>query len=134
MTESVTTALDAWWREPRMARLSMEVALHPGISTCARGFGVLAGDTMRSAADLELARVPMGTRIPSVGQTPSLTRAGNAHPRRRASRGGSGDALPGADGIPGGRLAWMVPVRRAPHRAGATGGRTAAPPGAGATP
>ena len=37
-----------------MAYFSMEVALHPTIPTYAGGLGVLAGDTLRSAADLDV--------------------------------------------------------------------------------
>ncbi|MBI3184738.1 MAG: alpha-glucan family phosphorylase [Myxococcales bacterium] len=40
----------------RIAYFSMEVAVDPGMPTYAGGLGVLAGDTLRSAADL---RVPM---------------------------------------------------------------------------
>ncbi len=42
--------------EPRIAYFSMEIALHNEIPTYSGGLGVLAGDTLRSAADLE---VPM---------------------------------------------------------------------------
>ena len=38
----------------RIAYFTMEVALRPGIPTYSGGLGVLAGDTVRSAADLEL--------------------------------------------------------------------------------
>ena len=41
---------------PRTAYFSMEIALVNDVSTYAGGLGVLAGDTMRSATDLE---VPM---------------------------------------------------------------------------
>jgi glycogen phosphorylase len=41
-------------REPRFAYFSMEIALRPDIPTYSGGLGVLAGDTLRSAADLEL--------------------------------------------------------------------------------
>jgi starch phosphorylase len=37
-----------------VAHFSMEVARHPGCSTYAGGFGVLAGDLVRSAPDLNL--------------------------------------------------------------------------------
>ena len=40
--------------QPRVAYFSMEIALRSEIPTYAGGLGVLAGDTMRSAADLEL--------------------------------------------------------------------------------
>jgi starch phosphorylase len=39
---------------PAVAYFSMEIALEPGIPTYAGGLGVLAGDTLRSAADLGL--------------------------------------------------------------------------------
>ena len=39
---------------PRIAYFSMEIALEPGIPTYSGGLGILAGDTMRSAVDLEL--------------------------------------------------------------------------------
>lgn len=40
-----------------IAYFSMEIALEPGIPTYAGGLGVLAGDTLRSAADLKLPMV-----------------------------------------------------------------------------
>ena len=39
---------------PRIAYFSMEIALRNEIPTYAGGLGILAGDTMRSAADLRL--------------------------------------------------------------------------------
>lgn len=42
---------------PRVAYFSMEMALESGIPTYSGGLGVLAGDTMRTAADLELPMV-----------------------------------------------------------------------------
>jgi glycogen phosphorylase len=39
---------------PRVAYFSMEIALEPDIPTYSGGLGILAGDTLRSAADLEL--------------------------------------------------------------------------------
>src|SRR5690242_12769315 len=41
-------------RESRIAYFSMEIALQSDIPTYAGGLGVLAGDTLRSAADLNL--------------------------------------------------------------------------------
>lgn len=41
-------------REPVIAYLSMEIALFNDIPTYSGGLGVLAGDTVRSAADLSL--------------------------------------------------------------------------------
>ena len=46
--------LDAFTREPRVAYFSMEVALREEIPTYAGGLGILAGDTLRSSADLGL--------------------------------------------------------------------------------
>lgn len=46
--------LDEFTNEPRIAYFSMEIALHPEIPTYSGGLGILAGDTMRSSADLEL--------------------------------------------------------------------------------
>ncbi len=46
--------LTAFLHEPRVAYFSMEIALRNEISTYAGGLGILAGDTVRSAADLEL--------------------------------------------------------------------------------
>jgi len=42
---------------PLVAYMSMEIALEPGIPTYSGGLGVLAGDTLRSAADLGLSVV-----------------------------------------------------------------------------
>jgi len=49
--------LDDFTREPRIAYFSMEIALQKEIPTYAGGLGILAGDTIRSAADLELPMV-----------------------------------------------------------------------------
>lgn len=46
--------LDEYLREPRIAYFSMEIALRSEIPTYAGGLGILAGDTLRSAADLNL--------------------------------------------------------------------------------
>lgn len=46
--------LDAFLPRTRIAYLSMEIALRPEIHTYSGGLGVLAGDTVRSSADLEL--------------------------------------------------------------------------------
>jgi starch phosphorylase len=48
------TMLDEFTHEPRVAYFSMEIALRNEIPTYAGGLGVLAGDTVRSAADLAL--------------------------------------------------------------------------------
>jgi starch phosphorylase len=49
--------IDRFTRQSRVAYFSMEIALRPDIPTYAGGLGVLAGDTMRSAADLQLPMV-----------------------------------------------------------------------------
>jgi len=49
--------LDEFTHEPHMAYFSMEIALLNDIPTYSGGLGVLAGDTIRSAADLELPMV-----------------------------------------------------------------------------
>lgn len=59
--------LDEFLTEPRVAYFSMEIALRNEIPTYAGGLGVLAGDTLRTAADL---------RVPLVGVT-LVSRAGN---------------------------------------------------------
>lgn len=46
--------MDEFIHEPRIAYFTMEIALRREIQTYAGGLGVLAGDTMRSAADLRL--------------------------------------------------------------------------------
>lgn len=47
-------SIDTFIHEPRVAYFSMEIALRDEIPTYAGGLGVLAGDTLRSAADLEV--------------------------------------------------------------------------------
>jgi starch phosphorylase len=46
--------LDEFLHIPRIAYFSMEIALRSDIPTYSGGLGVLAGDTMRTAADLVL--------------------------------------------------------------------------------
>src|SRR3569832_2195285 len=46
--------LDDFVRSSRVAYFSMEIAVKNEIPTNSGGLGVLAGDTLRSAADLEL--------------------------------------------------------------------------------
>ena len=48
------TLLDPFLARTRIAYLSMEIAIDPAIPTYAGGLGMLAGDTARSCADLEL--------------------------------------------------------------------------------
>lgn len=49
--------LDDFCAEPRIAYFSMEIALQNEIPTYAGGLGILAGDTIRSATDLDLPMV-----------------------------------------------------------------------------
>ena len=51
------SGLDNFTHEPRIAYFSMEIALRSEIPTYSGGLGVLAGDTLNSAADLELPMV-----------------------------------------------------------------------------
>lgn len=50
-------ALEPFLHRTRIAYFSMEIAVHPEIHTYSGGLGVLAGDTARSAADLNLPMV-----------------------------------------------------------------------------
>ena len=50
-------SLDGFIHEPRIAYFSMEIALRSEIPTYSGGLGILAGDTLNSAADLELPMV-----------------------------------------------------------------------------
>jgi len=56
MTE-IETLLDELIKEPKIAYFSMEIGVHNDIPTYSGGLGVLAGDTIRSAADLKLPMV-----------------------------------------------------------------------------
>ncbi|MEO6023293.1 MAG: alpha-glucan family phosphorylase [Burkholderiales bacterium] len=58
--------IEPFTREPRIAYFSMEVALRPEIPTYSGGLGILAGDTIRTAADLELPLVAV-TRVSRAG-------------------------------------------------------------------
>ncbi len=49
--------LDDFTNKPRVAYLSMEIAFHEDLPTYSGGLGVLAGDSMLSAADLDLPMV-----------------------------------------------------------------------------
>ncbi|HEU0282452.1 MAG TPA: alpha-glucan family phosphorylase, partial [Gallionella sp.] len=53
----MTIMLDEFIHQPRVAYFSMEIALRSEIPTYAGGLGVLAGDTVRSAADLGMPMV-----------------------------------------------------------------------------
>ncbi len=53
----VLEQLDELTKEPKIAYFSMEIGVHNDIPTYSGGLGVLAGDTIRSAADLRLPMV-----------------------------------------------------------------------------
>ena len=53
----MSATLESFIHEARIAYFSMEIALRSDIPTYSGGLGVLAGDTMRSAADLDLPMV-----------------------------------------------------------------------------
>ncbi len=50
----MASPVDPFVTESRIAYFSMEIAIRPEIHTYSGGLGILAGDTMRSCADLEL--------------------------------------------------------------------------------
>ena len=68
--------IDEFVHQPRIAYFSMEIALQDEVPTYSGGLGVLAGDTIRSAVDLELPLV--GVTLISRAGGP-LTRPG-PHP------------------------------------------------------
>ncbi len=86
---------------PQIAYLSMEIALEPRIPTYAGGLGVLAGDTLRSAADLGLPMVAV-TLVHRHGyfaqeldaQGRQLERPEHWDPDARMERVGAGLSLP----------------------------------------
>src|SRR5512135_1775609 len=53
----VTEQLEELTKEPKIAYFSMEIGVHNDIPTYSGGLGVLAGDTIRSGADLKLPMV-----------------------------------------------------------------------------
>lgn len=63
-------------RESRVAYFSMEIALRPDIPTYSGGLGVLAGDTVSSAADLDIPLVAVSLVSRSGYFRQSLTRDG----------------------------------------------------------
>jgi starch phosphorylase len=56
-TRDVTNPIEPFLQRTRIAYFSMEIALRPDMHTYSGGLGVLAGDSARSAADLELPMV-----------------------------------------------------------------------------
>ena len=82
---------------PRVAYFSMEIGLESGMPTYSGGLGVLAGDTIRSAADLDVSMVAVSllhwrgyffsewTR--TAGKARSLSRGQSKISRNRSTRG-----------------------------------------------
>ncbi len=71
--------LDEFIHIPRIAYFSMEIALNSEIPTYSGGLGVLAGDTLRSASDLELPMVAV-TLVSRHGYfLQQIDEAGNQH-------------------------------------------------------
>ncbi len=56
--------MDDTTKNPLVAYFSMEIGLDPSMPTYAGGLGVLAGDTIRSAADLEVPMVAVTNSLP----------------------------------------------------------------------
>lgn len=54
MASNTVDRIEQFTRTPRIAYFSMEIALENAIPTYAGGLGVLAGDVLRSAADMDL--------------------------------------------------------------------------------
>ena len=54
MPDSNASSLDPFTRVPRVAYFSMEIAIENDIPTYAGGLGILAGDVLRSAGDMNL--------------------------------------------------------------------------------
>ncbi len=69
-------------KEPKIAYFSMEIGIHKDIPTYSGGLGILAGDTIRSGADLKLPMIAV-TLISKKGYfTQDINKAGiqNEHP------------------------------------------------------
>src|SRR5574340_465563 len=74
--------LDEFIHEPRIAYFSMEIALRNEIPTYAGGLGILAGDTIRSAADLgDIGMMAMRDAISAVGIPTVEIHISNIHKR-----------------------------------------------------
>ena len=55
--DPILTQLNEFIKEPKIAYFSMEIGLANDIPTYSGGLGVLAGDTIKSGADLKLPMV-----------------------------------------------------------------------------
>lgn len=93
--------VDRFTHQSRFAYFSMEIALEPGIPTYAGGLGVLAGDMIRSAADLEVPLVAV-TLVSRNGyfsqdldaQGRQVEKPERWHPEKHATRLRAGVAVP----------------------------------------
>ena len=85
MLRSATEKLHLFLQRRRVGYFSMEIALRSEIPTYAGGLGVLAGDTLRSCADLGLAvcAVTLAHRDPVLAQVQHLA---HVRPRLRDPR------------------------------------------------
>ena len=81
----MTHRLDEFIHGNRIAYFSMEIALDNAIPTYSGGLGVLAGDTLRSAADLEIPMVAV-TLVSRMGYFRQEIDAGGRHGNRRHTR------------------------------------------------
>ena len=73
--------IEPFLHTPRIAYFSMEIALRSEIPTYAGGLGVLAGDTIRTAADLDmlLVAVSLVSRAGYFQQSINNNEIGRAH-------------------------------------------------------
>ena len=76
--------LDPFVARTRIAYFSMEIAILPEMHTYAGGLGVLAGDTARSCADLELPVVFVTLVSRARRSTPRAVRSSTTTPGTRA--------------------------------------------------
>jgi starch phosphorylase len=104
----MTASLEDLVREPRVAYFSMEIALRSEIPTYSGGLGVLAGDTMRSAADIDLPMIGVtlasraGYFRQQIADGRQLERPHEWHPEQWAQR------LPASIAVPiGGQQVWI---------------------------
>jgi len=93
--------VDPFTHESRIAYFSMEIALRPEMPTYAGGLGVLAGDMIRSAADLEVPLVAVTLvsrngyfRQELDGEGRQVEQPERWHPERYATRLRAGVAVP----------------------------------------
>jgi hypothetical protein len=93
--------LDEFLHEPRVGYFSMEIALRSEIPTYAGGLGILAGDTLRSAADLSLPLVAVS--LVSRASQPDADRARRPGTRRamraRCQDRSDGESRRGSGGL-----------------------------------